>query len=64
MTKGILTSIKTRNHLKSIWLKNHDEDSHNKYKIYRNKVTRLMEQAEQLFDHDDFSSCDGDSKKI
>ena len=64
MTKGILTSIKIRNDLKFSWLKTRDEATHIKYKQYRNKVTRIKENAQNLFDNEQFAKCDGDPKKV
>ena len=63
ITKGILTSMKTRDNLKFLWLKTRDEETHLEYKRYRNKVTRIKEKAQALFDNEEYSKCDGDSKK-
>ena len=63
ITKGILTSMKIRDELKLLWLKTKDEETHLEYKKYRNKVTRIKEKAKALFDNEEYSKCEGDSKK-
>ena len=63
MTKGILASVKRKNELKFLWLKNKDDSSHQEYKKYLNKLTRIKEKAKNLFNYNDFYSCEGDSKK-
>ena len=42
ITKGIMTSIKTRNRLYKKALHEPSNDNHNKYKTYRNKLTSLI----------------------
>ncbi|XP_072180948.1 uncharacterized protein [Diadema setosum] len=49
ITKGILKSIKTRNFLYKLHIRNPTEYNLNMYKVYRNKLTKLIRLSRRLY---------------
>ena len=64
VTLGILTSIKKKHKLYHEYLEKKNDESYEKYKAYRNKLTRLIKNAKKDYYKNLFENCMGDSSKI
>ena len=58
ITKGLLKSIKTRNRLYKIHIRNPNEINLNTYKKYRNKLTKLIRLSRKLHFTDKLKKCE------
>ena len=64
MTNGILKSIDTRDKLFKEQLNINDAELSKKYRIYRNKVTRIIKQAQDMDMYNSFSAIMDNPKKV
>jgi len=66
ITTGLLRSIKTKNNLYRALVRSRfkNQNAHEKYKKYRNKVTRLLEESKRSYYQSQTLSCGNDSKKM
>ena len=66
ITTGLLRSIKTKNSLYRALVRSRfkNQNAHEKYKKYRNKVTHLLEESKRNYYQSQILSCGSDSKKM
>ena len=62
ITPGIIKSIKTRNKLYKIFIKQPTEGNKNKYTKYRNKLTHVIRSSTKKYYSDKFNSCKNNIK--
>ena len=66
ITSGFLRSIKTKNNLYRALVHSRfkNQNAHEKYKKYTNKVTHLLEESKRNYYQSQILSCGNDSKKM
>lgn len=63
LTKGILTSIKHKNKLYKLYIKNPSIKNKDKYHRYRNKLTNIIRNSKRNYYSEQITSAQGDSKR-
>ena len=60
ITRGILNSIKTRNHLYKSYICKPSTQNHNRYKQYRNKLTKTIRTSKTMYYSQELQKAEGD----
>ena len=60
ITKGILNSIKNRNSLYKLYLRKPSVQNHDKYKQYRNKLTKIIRKSKTMYYTKELENAEGD----
>ena len=59
ITQGILNSIKNRNNLYKLYIRNPSEQKHQLYKNYRNKLTNIIRNSKKLYFTGELNKAEG-----